>query len=317
MMKIAVSGCLLGKEIRFNSGHSHDRFVTQSLGEYVEFISFCPEHLAFGTPRPTVRLVEDETDGYYVQSSDGNVDVTEKLVETNTHELQKIKDDAIRGIIFKSKSPSCGLGSAMVYRSNGYSKEKDDGLFVKMCKEHFPLLPMEEEGRLNDPWLRENFIMQLFAYDNFENFIDSDPTMQELVEFHQSYKFMLQAKNDIMYRELGQIVGNHEGLVFDEILRQYDILFKTTIAQKSSIGKNRNVLEHMAGFVKDKITQVEKEMLHEQIREYANKIVPLIAPLSRLHMFAKTYEVEYLLNQKFLHPYPKELALRSDIKGGK
>jgi uncharacterized protein YbgA (DUF1722 family)/uncharacterized protein YbbK (DUF523 family) len=317
MMKIAVSGCLLGKEIRFNGGHSHDRFVTQSLGEYVEFVSFCPEHLAFGTPRPTVRLVEDETDGYYVQSSDGNVDVTQKLVETNTHELQKIKDDAIRGIIFKSKSPSCGLGSAMVYRSNGYSKEKDDGLFVKTCKEHFPLLPMEEEGRLNDPWLRENFIMQLFAYDDFENFKDSDPSMKELVAFHQSYKFMLQAKNDIMYRELGQIVGNHEGLAFDEILRQYELLFKTTIAQKSSIGKNRNVLEHMAGFVKDKITQVEKEMLHEQIGEYANKIVPLIAPLSRLHMFAKTYDVEYLLNQKFLHPYPKELALRSDIKGGK
>lgn len=128
---------------------------------------------------------------------------------------------------------------------------------------------------------------------------------------------MLQAKHDMMYRELGQIVGNHEGLEFSEILRQYEILFKTAIAQKSSIGKNRNVLEHMAGFVKDKVNEVEKEMLHEQIQDYANKIVPLIAPLSRLHMFAKAYNVEYLLNQKFLHPYPKELALRSDIKSGK
>ena len=316
-MKIAVSGCLLGEEIRFNGGHSHDDFVTQSLGEYVEFVSFCPEHLAFGTPRSTIRLVEDDHDGYYVQSSDGETDVTEKLLQTNHIEIQKIQDDAIRGIIFKSKSPSCGLGSAMVYRGNGYSKEKDDGLFVKMCKELFPLLPMEEEGRLNDPWLRENFIMQLFAYDDFMNFKASDPSMKELVVFHQSYKFMLQAKNEMMYRELGQIVGNHEGLKFEEILRQYEILFKTAIAQKSSIGKNRNVLEHMAGFVKDKITPIEKEMLHEQIREYANKIVPLIAPLSRLHMFAKSYNVEYLLDQKFLHPYPKELALRSDIKSGK
>ena len=316
-MKIAVSGCLLGEEIRFNGGHSHDRFVTQSLGEYAQFVPFCPEHLAFGTPRSTVRLVEDENDGYYVQSSDGEVDVTEKLLHTNNIELQKIQNEPIRGIIFKSKSPSCGLGSAMVYRTNGYSKEKDDGIFVKMCKDHFPLLPMEEEGRLNDPWLRENFIMQLFSYDDFENFKASDPSMKELVTFHQSYKFMLQAKNDMMYRELGQIVGNHEELEFSEILRQYEILFKTAIAQKSSIGKNRNVLEHMAGFVKDKVNQVEKEMLHEQIQDYANKIVPLIAPLSRLHMFAKAYNVEYLLNQKFLHPYPKELALRSDIKSGK
>lgn len=316
-MKIAVSGCLLGEEIRYSGGHSHDRFVTQSLGAYAQFVSFCPEHLAFGTPRSTIRLVEDENDGYYVQSSDGEVDVTEKLLHTNNIELQKIQNEPIRGIIFKSKSPSCGLGSAMVYRSNGYSKEKGDGLFVKICKEHFPLLPMEEEGRLNDPWLRENFIMQLFAYDDFENFKDSKPAMKDLVDFHQSYKFMLQAKDDVLYRKLGQIVGNHDKLSFDEVLNKYEYVFKTIIAEKSSIGKNRNVLEHMAGFVKDKISKVEKEMLHEQIRDYANKIVPLIAPLSRLHMFAKTYDVEYLLNQKFLHPYPKELALRSDIKGGK
>lgn len=316
-MKIAVSGCLLGQEIRFNGGHSHDRFVTQDLGEYVEFVSFCPEHLAFGTPRPTVRLVENEQEGYYVQSSDSNADVTEQLSHTSNHELKKLQKESISGIIFKSKSPSCGFGSAMVYRSNGYSKEKDDGIFVQMCKEKFPLLPMEEEGRLNDPWLRENFIMQLFAYDDFENFKETNPSMKHLVVFHQSYKFMLQAKSEMMYRELGQIVGNHDGLRFDELLRQYEILFKTAIAQKSSIGKNRNVLEHMAGFVKDKISDVEKEMLHEQIREYADKIVPLIAPLSRLHMFAKTYNAEYLLDQKFLHPYPKELALRSDIRSGK
>ena len=316
-MKIAVSGCLLGEEIRFSGGHSHDRFVTQSLGAYAQFISFCPEHLAFGTPRSTIRLVEDENDGYYVQSSDGEVDVTEKLLHTNNIELQKIQNEPIRGIIFKSKSPSCGLGSALIYRTNGYSKEKDDGLFVKMCKENFPLLPMEEEGRLNDPWLRENFIMQLFAYDDFENFKASNPAMKDLVAFHQSYKFMLQAKDEVMYRELGQIVGNHDKLSFNEALNKYDHVFKTIIAEKSSIGKNRNVLEHMAGFVKDKVNQVEKEMLHEQIQDYANKIVPLIAPLSRLHMFAKAYNVEYLLNQKFLHPYPKELALRSDIKSGK
>lgn len=316
-MKIAVSGCLLGEKIRFDGGHKHDSFITEELGRYAQFVSFCPEHLAFGTPRPTIRLVEYHNNAYCVQTNDSQADVTAQLSQTSNSELRKIQNEPIRGIIFKSKSPSCGLGSALVYRDNGYVKEKDDGLFAKMCKEQFPLLPMEEEGRLCDPWLRENFVMQLFAYDDFENFKVSNPTMKELVSFHQSYKFMLQAKNEMMYRELGQIVGNHEGLDFDEILRQYEILFKTAIAQKSSIGKNRNVLEHMAGFVKDKVNQVEKEMLHEQIQDYANKIVPLIVPLSKLHMFAKAYHVEYLLNQKFLHPYPKELALRSDIKGGK
>ena len=316
-MKIAVSACLLGEKIRFDGGHKHDRFITKQLGEYAQYVPFCPEHVAFGTPRPTIRLVESTENGYFVQSNKTQDDVTDQLLKTSHSEFSKIKDEPIRGIILKSKSPSCGLGSALVYRDNGYAKEKNDGMFAKMCKENFPLLPMEEEGRLCDPWLRENFVMQLFAYDDFENFKATNPAIKELVAFHQSYKFMLQAKNDIMYRELGQIVGNHEDLTFNEMFRQYEILFKTTIAQKSSIGKNRNVLEHMAGFVKDKISNVEKEMLHEQIEEYANKIVPLIAPLSRLYMFAKTHKVEYLLGQKFLHPYPKELALRSDIRSGK
>lgn len=316
-MKIAVSGCLLGERIRFDGQHKHYKFITNELGKYAQLVSFCPEHLAFGTPRPTIRLVEDQNDSYFVQTSKGEDDVTDALSKTSNMELQKIKNEPIRGIIFKSKSPSCGLGSALIYRENGYAKDKDDGLFAKMCKENFPLLPMEEEGRLSDPWLRENFIMQLFAYDDFENFKASEPTMKALIDYHQSYKFMLQAKNEVMYRKLGQIVGNHDKLSFEEILNKYEYIFKTIIAEKSSIGKNRNVLEHMAGFVKDDISEVEKEMLHEQIREYANKIVPLIAPLSRLHMFAKQYNAEYLLGQKFLDPYPKELALRSDIKGGK
>ncbi len=316
-MKIAVSGCLLGEKIRFDGQHKHDRFITQDLGKYVDFISFCPENLAFGTPRPTIRLVEEGEESYSVQSSKDLSDVTNPLSQAANYELVNLNKEPIRAIIFKSKSPSCGLGSAIVYRDNGHALKKDDGLFAKLCKEHFPLLPMEEEGRLNDPWLRENFIMQLFAYDNFENFKAAEPTMGKLVAFHKSYKFMLQAKNDIMYRELGQIVGNHEGLAFDEILREYEILFKTAIAQKSSIGKNRNVLEHMAGFLKGNITEIEKEMLHEKIEEYANKIVPLIVPLEIIHMFAKEHQVEYLLQQKFINPYPKELALRSDIKSGK
>lgn len=315
-MQIAVSACLLGEKIRFDGGHKHDHFITEGLGAFSQFVPFCPEHLAFGTPRPTIRLVHEQN-GIEVHPSKKNENLTDTLLATCNAELTRLKAAPIRAIIFKSKSPSCGLGSALVYRPNGYAEGKDDGVFAKLCREHFPLLPMEEEGRLLDPWLRENFVMQLFAYDDFENFKTSKPQMKELVAFHQSYKFMLQAKNEKMYREMGYLVGNHDKRRFEEIVVDYELLFKTIIAQKSSIGKNRNVLEHMAGFVKDLISPVEKEMLHEQIREYAVKIVPLIAPLSRLHMFAKKHNVAYLLGQKFLHPYPKELALRSDIKSGK
>lgn len=315
-MKIAVSSCLLGTSIRFDGGHKHDRFITDELGRYADFVPFCPEHLAFGTPRPTIKVVIDQEIPMIVSNKNG-ADLTDALQKTSENETRAISQAGISGIIFKSKSPSCGLGSAIAYLPNGYSIGKTDGMFAAMCKANFPLLPMEEEGRLYDPWLRENFIMQLFAYDDFERFKASHPAMGKLVAFHQSYKFLLQSKHELSYRRLGHIVGNLDKLSFDEVLDLYESVFKETIGIKSSIKKTRNVLEHMAGFLKMHLSSVEKTVLHEQINDYANKIIPLIAPLSTLDMFAKKYEVEYLLKQKFLTPYPKELALRSDIRSGK
>ena len=315
-MKIAVSGCLLGEEIRHNGGHKRDDFITEMLGRYAEFVSFCPEHLAFGTPRDSIRLV-NTSDGIIVQKNKNSEDVTGALTQTSEEELEKIAQQPLGGIILKSKSPSCGLGSTVLYRANGYAEKKGSGVFAQMCQKKFPLLPIEEEGRLQDPWLRENFVMQLFAYDDFETFKASKPAMKDLVAFHQSYKFMLQSKDDQSYRELGNIVANRHGDTFEALLAAYETHFKETIAHKSSIGKTRNVLEHIAGFLKKHLSEVEKRTLHEQIRDYAAKIVPLITPLSTLDMLAKEYQVSYLLGQKFLHPYPKELALRSDIRSGK
>ncbi len=315
-MNIAVSGCLLGEKIRFDGGHKHDRFITDELAKYATFTSFCPEHLAFGTPRPSVRLVS-QNGTMVVESNKSGDDLTGMLSVSSKRELASIAGEPLTGILFKSKSPSCGLGSAKTYLPNGFAGGKSDGVFAALCREAFPLLPMEEEGRLNDPWLRENFVMQLFAYDAFEQFKASGPKMKELVAFHQCHKFMLQAKDELAYRQLGTLVGNHTKPGFTELLQQYETLFKTTIAKKSSVGKTHNVLEHMAGFVKNDLTPVEKEMLHEQIADYAAKIVPLIVPLSTLEIFARKYDADYLLTQTFLKPYPKELALRSDIRSGK
>lgn len=315
-MNIAVSGCLLGEEIRHNGGHKRDKFITDMLSKYAEYISFCPEHLAFGTPRDSIRLV-NTPNGIIVQNNITSEDVNNILISSSKNELDKISQQPLCGIILKSKSPSCGLGSTVLYRTNGYSETKGNGVFAQMCKEKFPLLPIEEEGRLVDPWLRENFIMQLFAYHDFETFKASNPTMKDLVAYHQSYKFMLQSKNDDNYRKLGNIVGNHDRNSFEEVFSEYEVLFKETISHKSSIGKTRNVLEHMAGFLKKEISEVEKKTLHEQIHDYSHKIIPLITPLSTIDMLAKSYQISYLMGQKFLHPYPKELALRSDIRSGK
>ena len=314
-MKIAVSGCLLGEKIRFDKGHKRDTFIMEELSAYAEYISFCPENLAFGSPRPSIRMVKED-EALHIHSNKTGENLTEKLSLHANHELDKIKKEELRGIIFKSKSPTCGMMSSKVYLPNGFAEGKDDGVFVALCKKEFGYLPMEEEGRLCDPWLRENFVMQLFAYASFENFKE-EAQMKDLVDFHQSYKFLLQSKDETIYRALGKIVGNHENKAFEEILQEYEELFKQAIAKKSSVGKTRNVLEHMAGFLKNFLSSEEKQMLHEQVDDYADKIIPVIVPLSTLKLYATKYEVTYLLGQRFLEPYPKKLALRSDVKSVK
>lgn len=315
-MNIAVSACLLGEKVRFDGGHKHDRFVTDELGRYASFVPFCPEAIAFGTPRPSIRLVNTE-DGYRIVSNKNGADLTKELQERSYEELYKISDKKLSGIIFKSKSPSCGVGSAKAYLQNGFADSKADGIFVALCKEKFPLLPMEEEGRLQDDWLRENFIMQLFAYDSIEKLKAAKPLIKDLVDFHTKNKFLLQAKDEKIYRVLGNIVGNHENLPFDELFANYEYNFKVAISKKSSIKRNRNVLEHMAGFFKNELSKVEKDNLHEQIEEYAKKLIPVIVPLSTVKLYAKKYDTSYLLGQTFLEPYPKELALRSSLLSSK
>jgi uncharacterized protein YbbK (DUF523 family)/uncharacterized protein YbgA (DUF1722 family) len=315
-MMIAISSCLLGNEVRFDGGHKRDRFVTDLLGEHATFVPFCPEELAFGTPRPSIRLIKQES-GLTVVSNKTGEDLTDTLASQNLTEINRLKTMPLMGVIFKAKSPSCGFGSAKVYLPSGHSEGKTDGVFVTAWKAHMPPLPMEEEARLQDPWLRENFIMHLFAYTRFETLKAANPTMGDLVAFHTANKFLLQSKSETLYRTLGTIAANHEKLPFAHVLASYELAYKEAVAQKSSIKKTRNVLEHMAGFFKHDLERGEKELLHLMIEDYANKIIPLITPVSALLLLAQKYHTEYLLNQTFLNPYPKGLALRSHVDAGK
>ncbi|MDD5053414.1 MAG: DUF523 and DUF1722 domain-containing protein [Sulfuricurvum sp.] len=315
-MKLAISACLLGERIRFDGGHKHDHFITDELGAYAEFVPFCPEDIAFGTPRPSVRLVNQAGD-ISVHSNKTGANLTESLHIASESELSKLEMHHLCGIIFKSKSPSCGMKSAKLYLENGMVESKEDGVFARMCRERYPLLPMEEEGRLQDAWLRENFVMQIFAYDAFERFKASHPTLGDLVRFHTINKFMLQSKDEALYRELGNVVANREEKSLTTLLALYEMGFKTAISRKSSIKRTRNVLEHLVGFFKKELSKSEKETLHTQISDYANKIIPLIVPVSTIHLYANKYNTIYLLDQTFLNPYPKNLSLRSHIDGGK
>lgn len=311
-MKIAISACLLGVNCRFDGGHKKDKFITDELSKYAEFVSFCPEDATLGSPRESMRLVHFE-DGIKMIGNKSKQDYTTTIKEYSIKRLNELKKSDICGIILKSKSPSCGQ-KVKVYLPNSMPDDiQSDGVFASLTKEVFPNFPIEDEGRLQDSWLRENFVMQLFAYSDFEKLKASIKKYGELVEFHSSYKYLLLSKSTKDYELLGRVVANHQKLDLKEVLLSYEIVFKEAIAKKSSIKKSMNVLEHIYGFLKNNLDKSEKDELFKIFDEFRDRVIPLIVPISIINIYTKKYSVEFLLKQKFLNPYPADLALRSNI----
>ena len=316
-MKLGISSCLLGNFCRYDGAHAKDDFVVNVLANYFEFVPYCPEKIIFGTPRESIRLIEmDEQIKVFTNNS--LKEVTHELEEISQTLSQQMADDELCGIILKSKSPTCGMERVKVYQPNSsFNEKKAEGVFAKAIKEKYPYLPMEEEGRLHDPWLRENFLMQLFAYKDLFSFLQSNPSMNDLVQFHTGYKYLIYAKSQLAYKALGQIVANHEKLPMEKLLKEYQVQFLKAITLKGDKKKTYNVLLHIFGYFKKLITKEEKQDLLEAIDEFKEEIIPLIAVIKLLNIYTNRFELEYLQQQKFLHPYPKELALRSDVKAYK
>lgn len=316
-MKIGVSACLLGSFCRYDGAHAKDDFIVNVLSNYFEFVPYCPEKIVFGTPRESIRLVEVD-ENIKVFTNNSLKEVTTELEQISQSLATQMEDDELCGIILKSKSPTCGMERVKVYQPNSsFNEKKAQGLFAKAINEKYPYLPMEEEGRLNDPWLRENFLMQLFAYKDLFEFLNTNPTMKELVAFHTGYKYLIYAKSSLAYKALGQIVANHEKKSLELLLKEYQEEFLQAIALKGDKKKTYNVLLHIFGYFKKLITKEEKYDLLEAIDEFKEEMIPLIAVIKLLNVYANRFNLSYLQQQKFLHPYPKELALRSNLKAYK
>ena len=316
-MKIGISACLLGAMCRYDGTSAKDGFIVNTLNKYFDYEAYCPEAEVFGTPRPTIRLVEIEGETR-VRTTFKDEDLTEILDESSEKNANKIADDFLCGFILKSNSPTCGMERVKVYQEkNAPSEKKGVGRFASRIKEKYPYLPMEEEGRLKDPWLRENFLMQIFAYKHIHEFLESKPGFKDLILFHTQYKYLIYAKSHESYKTLGSIVANTQGKDFDVILSDYKEAFLEAISQKGSIKKTYNVLLHIFGYFKKLITKEEKEEILSYIDDYKGQLIPLIAVVNILNLYTKRFQLEYLLSQKFLSPYPKELSLRSDIKAYK
>lgn len=316
-MRLGVSSCLLGTQCRYDGGHAKDKFVIEDLNKYFELLPYCPEEIVFGTPRPTIRLVQTSK-GLRVRTTKDEQDLTETLQEICIQNAKELEKEELCGFILKSKSPTCGMERVKLYfEDNPMSEKSGVGLFASQIQQMYPHLPVEEEGRLNDAWLRENFLMQVFAYEDVQKMLKEIKEYKTLVDFHTSYKYLIYAKSHEAYKELGNIVANHEKKSLQEVVQNYHLAFVKAIAIKSSIKKTYNVLLHIYGYFKDLITKDERDEVLEDIEDFKRQVIPLVAVIRVFGLYVKRFDIEYLKNQKFLQPYPKALALRSDVKAYK
>ncbi len=312
VIKIGVSSCLLGEHVRYDGGHKHDRYITETLGSYFTFFPVCPEvECGLPVPRESMRL-EGDPDNPLLITGRTRVDLTDKMLPYCARKIKELSEEPLCGFIFKKDSPACGLFRVKVY-GNGPALKAGRGLFAATMARHFPLLPMEEEGRLNDSALRENFIERVFSYRRWKDFLASKPTSGRLVEFHTAHKLLMMAHSPEIYRSMGKLVAGGGKLPLNELLGLYEAQFMKGLAMLATTKKNTNVLHHLMGYFKQQLTSGEKSELVEVISGYHDKFIPLIVPLTLISHYVRKYDQQYLKGQVYLSPHPAQLMLRNHV----
>jgi uncharacterized protein YbgA (DUF1722 family)/uncharacterized protein YbbK (DUF523 family) len=310
-IKIGVSSCLLGKEVRYNGGHSHDRYVTGTLSDYFTFVDVCPEvEAGFGIPRETLRLVGDP-DAPRLITTKTKKDFTKKMQKWAQRRVLELEKEDLCGFIFKKGSPSSGMERVRVYSDKGIPSNRGSGMFARAFMDHFPLVPTEEDGRLNDSVLRENFIERIFALRRWRQMAAERKTLGNIVAFHTAHKLQIMSHSVNYYREMGRLVAHGKELDLPTLYKQYELIFMQALSLKATVKKNVNVLQHMAGYFKKQLSKDEKQELQEVIEQYHRNITPLIVPITIFNHYVRKYNQEYLKKQFYLNPHPIELKLRN------
>jgi len=313
-IKLGISSCLLGEKVRYDGGHKLDRFITDTLGKYVEFVPVCPEvECGLGIPREAMHLVA-APDGPRLVTVRSQVDHTERMLAWARKRVVELKQEDLCGFIFKSDSPSSGMERVKIYSGKGGGAAKTGvGLFAREFMQHFPLLPVEDEGRLYDPGLRENFLERLFTMQRWRENLASGAKPGHLVDFHTRHKLLIMSHSPKHYQTLGKLVAQMKELPLAKIYEQYQSLLMEALRLKTTCKKNVNVLLHVMGYFKKNLSPAENEELLEIINNYRQGYIPLIVPITLLNHFVRKYDQAYLKSQYYLDPHPLELKLRNHV----
>jgi uncharacterized protein YbgA (DUF1722 family)/uncharacterized protein YbbK (DUF523 family) len=312
-IRLGISTCLLGENVRFDGGHKLDRFLTDTLGQYVEYVPVCPEvECGFGIPRESFRLVGESQNPRLVTTRT-NVDHTDRMVKWARKKVEELEKERLCGYIFKSGSPSSGMERVKVYDHNGVPAKVGVGIFARIFQEHFPLLPVEDEGRLHDPGLRENFIERIFALKRWRETTAGKQSLGSLVAFHTRHKLLILSHSPELYRAMGKWVAEGKQISFKTLLEKYQTLLMEALERKTTPKKNANVLQHMLGYFREQLSVDEKQEMLGIIDEYRQGLFPLIVPLTLMNHYVRKYDQPYLREQYYLNPHPLELQLRNHV----
>ena len=312
-LRIGVSACLLGREVRHDGGHKRDRFLTDVLAPHVEWVPVCPEvELGLGVPRATIRLESRDGELHLIEPSSGT-DRTRAMAEHAARRSRELERLELCGYVLKKDSPSCGLERVRVYAPRGPAARNGRGLFAQALTDRLPLLPVEEEGRLADAGLRENWVERIFAYRRLRALFRGRWTPGELVAFHTAHKLLLLAHSEVGYRALGRLVARSAPLPRGELRARYEEGFMTTLAALASPRRHTNVLQHAVGHLRAGLEPADRAELAELIEDYRKQLVPLAVPIALLRHHVRRLDVPYLRGQLYLEPHPKELMLRNHV----
>ena len=310
-IRIGLSTCLLGENVRFDGGHKRDRFVTDTLGQFLEFVPVCPEmECGLGVPRESMRLV-GKPESPRLVTNRTKIDHTERMITWARKRVKELEKEDLCGFIFKSRSPSSGMERVRVYNEKGVPENKGVGMFARIFMEHFPLLPVEEDGRLHDIRLRENFIERIFALKRWRDLLDENRNRGRLVAFHTQHKLLILSHSQKHSRILGKLVAAAKSISPKQLYPQYQALFMEALKLKTTVKKNINVLQHMMGYFKKQLSADEKHELLETFDQYREGYIPLIVPLTLIKHYVRKYDQPYLNQQVYLNPHPVELKLRN------
>ncbi len=310
---IGISACLLGENVRYDGGHKHDRFLTDTLGRFVRYVPVCPEvECGLGVPREAMRLVGDAASPRLVTIRTGQ-DLTDRMTRWAAKRVSELERENLCGFIFKSGSPSSGMEHVKVYGEKGIPEKKGVGLFARLFMERFPFLPVEDEGRLHDPLLRENFIERIFTLQRWQENLKAGASRGGIVDFHTRHKLLIFSHSEKHARLMGGLIARIGSGPLKDTYREYQSLLMEALKLKATPRKQANVLQHMLGYFKKDLSPDEKRELLEVIDSYRREQIPLIVPVTLIAHYVRKYDQPYLRDQWYLNPHPLELQLRNHV----